>query len=128
MQAMTPEDLTYLYALTNEFRSIRYDMRNMQALAKAIGNPQDSFNSILIAGTNGKGSVAAMLSAMMPAAGLYTSPHLVRLNERIRIGAAEISDDDLKIVYEQAKRAAETATGLLYRSTYFELVTAMAFL
>ena len=107
---MTPEDLTSLYSLTNEFRSIRYDLRNMQAIAKALGNPQDSFNSVLIAGTNGKGSVAAMLSAMMPAAGLYTSPHLVRLNERIRIGAAVISDEDLKSVYEQAEQAAETAT------------------
>jgi len=128
VQAMTPQDLTYLFSLTNEFRSIRYDLRNMQALAMELGNPQDSFNSILIAGTNGKGSVAAMLSAMMPTAGLYTSPHLVRLNERIRIGADEISDADLKSVYEQAKLAAETATNLLYRPTYFELVTAMAFL
>jgi dihydrofolate synthase / folylpolyglutamate synthase len=128
MEAMTPEDLSYLYSLTNEFRSIRYDLRNMQVLAKALGNPQDSFNSVLIAGTNGKGSVAAMLSTMIPAAGLYTSPHLVRLNERIRIGAIEISDADLKSVYEEAKQAAETSTDLLYRPTYFELVTAMAFL
>ena len=125
---MTPDDLTYLYSLTNEFRSIRYDLRNMQALANTLGNPQDSFNSILIAGTNGKGSVAAVLFAMMPTAGLYTSPHLIRLNERIRIGAVEISDEDLKSVYEEVKQAAETSTGLLYRPTYFELVTAMAFL
>jgi dihydrofolate synthase/folylpolyglutamate synthase len=121
-------DIAYLYSLTNEYRSIRYDLANMRALAAALGNPQDSFRSVLIAGTNGKGSVAKLLAAMMPGAGLYTSPHLVRLNERICIGEREISDDDLKDVFEAVKRAAETATGLLYPPTYFEIVTAMAFL
>ena len=59
----------------------------------------ECFRSVLIAGTNGKGSVAAFLSAMMPEAGLYISPHLTRLNERIRIGDREISDQDLKTVF-----------------------------
>lgn len=124
---MTPDDLAYLYSLTNEYRSIRYDLRNMQALARALGNPQDSFKSVLIAGTNGKGSVASFLSAMMPDAGLYTSPHLVRLNERIRIGKEEISDADLSRYFQLVRRAADTATDLLYSPTYFEIVTAMAF-
>src|SRR5437762_7744497 len=100
----------------------------MQALAAALGDPQRAFRSILIGGTNGKGSVAKILSSMMPKAGLYTSPHLVRLNERIRIGDNEISDRDLKDVFEQAKHAAATARDLLYPPTYFEMVTAMAFL
>jgi len=100
----------------------------MQALARALGNPQDSFESILVAGTNGKGSVACMLSAMMPDAGFYTSPHLIRLNERIRIGNREISDTELKMVFEQVKAAAEKTPDLLYPPTYFEMVTAMAFL
>jgi len=100
----------------------------MQALARALGNPQDSFESILVAGTNGKGSVACMLSAMMPDAGFYTSPHLIRLNERIRIGNREISDTELKLVFEQVKAAAEKTPDLLYPPTYFEMVTAMAFL
>src|SRR5437016_1104672 len=99
----------------------------MQALAAALGNPEKTFRSVLIAGTNGKGSVAKLLSAMMPAAGLYTSPHLVRLNERIRIGDNEISDDDLKNVFEVVKQAVSTAPDLLYPPTYFEIVTAMAF-
>ena len=103
---MTPEDLTYLFSRTNEYRSIRYDLRNMQALAKGLGNPQDSFRCVLIAGTNGKGSVAAFLSAMMSEAGLYISPHLTRLNERIRIGNCEISDQDLKTIFESVKSAA----------------------
>jgi dihydrofolate synthase/folylpolyglutamate synthase len=121
-------DIAYLYSLTNEYRSIRYDLANMRALAAALGDPQQAFRSVLIAGTNGKGSVAKLLSSMMPSAGLYTSPHLVRLNERICIGEHEISDDDLKDVFQAVKRAAETAKGLLYPPTYFEMVTAMAFL
>src|SRR5262245_45853656 len=125
---MSDEDLSYLYSLTNEYRSIRYDLRNMQALAAALGNPHYDFGSVLIAGTNGKGSVAKLLSSMMPEAGLYTSPHLVRLNERIRIGEREISDADLKPVFEAVKHAVATAKDLLYPPTYFEIVTAMAFL
>ena len=125
---MIAADLQYLYSLTNEYRSIRYDLRNMQALGAALGNPERAFRSILIAGTNGKGSVAKLLSSMMPAAGLYTSPHLVRLNERISIGGREISDDDLTEVFAAVKYAASTAKDLLYPPTYFELLTAMAFL
>ena len=121
-------DLEYLYSLTNEYRSIRYDLRNMQALAAALGNPERAFRSILIAGTNGKGSVAKLLSSMMPDAGLYTSPHLVRLNERISIGGREIPDDDLREVFPAVKHAASTAKDLLYPPTSFELITAMAFL
>src|SRR5262249_47022990 len=60
--------------------------------------------------------------------GLFTSPHLVRLNERIRIGRQEISDEDLKHVYDEVERTAGAAgAALLYPPTYFELVTAMAF-
>src|SRR5437762_9322530 len=100
----------------------------MQALAAALGDPQRAFRSILIAGTNGKGSVAKLLSSMMPEAGLYTSPHLVRLNERIQIGGQEISDQDLTEVFEAVKDVSTTAKDLLYPPTYFEIVTAMAFL
>src|SRR6476660_6049051 len=100
----------------------------MRALAAALGNPQQAFKCVLIAGTNGKGSVAQLLSSMMPEAGLYTSPHLIRLNERIRIGDREISDEELKEVFDVVKHAASTAKDLLYPPTYFEIVTAMAFL
>jgi dihydrofolate synthase / folylpolyglutamate synthase len=125
---VTSADISYLYSLTNEYRSIRYDLRNVQALAAALGNPQRAFRSVLIAGTNGKGSVASVLSAMIPKAGLYTSPHLVRLNERIRIGEREISDEDLNDAFTAVKYAASTAEDLLYPPTYFEILTAMAFL
>ena len=96
--SITSADIAHLFSQTNEYRSIKYDLRNIQILLERLGNPQQSFRSILIAGTNGKGSVAAMLSAMMPDAGLYTSPHLQRFNERFRIGPNEISDADLAAV------------------------------
>jgi dihydrofolate synthase/folylpolyglutamate synthase len=99
----------------------------MRALAAALGNPQNAFRSVLIAGTNGKGSVAKLLSSMMPEAGLYTSPHLIRLNERISIGGREIPDEDLKNVFDTVNHAATAAKDLLYPPTYFEIVTAMAF-
>lgn len=124
---MTSADLAHLFSLTNEYRSIKYDLRNMQILLERLGNPHQSFRSVLIAGTNGKGSVAAMLSAMMPEAGLYTSPHLQRFNERIRIGPQEISDADLAAVYAEVSAAAADRSAFLYPPTYFEMATAMAF-
>src|SRR5712671_3867527 len=124
---MSSTSFEQLFALTNEYRSIKYDLRNMQMLMDQLDNPQRSFRSVLIAGTNGKGSVAALLAAMMPDAGLYTSPHLVRLNERIRIGNQEISDSELQAAYEHVSHAAGQAKNLIYPPTYFEMVTAMAF-
>ena len=61
---MTSEEIAQLFSRTNEYRSIKYDLRNMQVLMERLGNPQHSFKSALIAGTNGKGSVAALLSGM----------------------------------------------------------------
>jgi len=124
---MTPADIAHLFSRTNEYRSIKYDLRNVQILLERLGNPHQSFHSALVAGTNGKGSVVAMLSAMMPEAGVYTSPHLQRLNERFRIGSAEISDEDLAGVYAEVAAAAGDASGFLYPPTYFEMTTAMAF-
>src|SRR5262245_4366407 len=100
----------------------------MHALAAALGNPEKAFRSVLIAGTNGEGLVAQLLSSMMLEAGVYTSPHLVRLNERIRVGDQEISDEALKMVFAEVRLAASNAKDLLYPPTYFEIVTAMAFL
>jgi dihydrofolate synthase/folylpolyglutamate synthase len=124
---MTPAEIAHLFSLKNEYRSIKYDLRNTQILLERLGNPHQTFRSVLIAGTNGKGSVAAMLSAMIPEAGLYTSPHLQRLNERFRIGTQEISDDDLSAVYSEVAAAASDASAFLYPPTYFEMTTAMAF-
>ena len=108
---MTPSEIAHLFSLKNEYRSIKYDLRNIQILLDRLGNPHHSFRSVLIAGTNGKGSVAAMLSAMMPEAGLYTSPHLQRLNERFRIGTVEISDEDLSTIYQEVAAASADGSG-----------------
>jgi dihydrofolate synthase/folylpolyglutamate synthase len=124
---MTPADIAHLFSLTNEYRSIKYDLRNVQVLLERLGNPQHTFRSVLIAGTNGKGSVVAMLSAMMPEAGVYISPHLQRLNERFRIGNVEISDEDLASVYAEVVAATADPSRFLYPPTYFEMTTAMAF-
>ncbi len=125
---MKSDDIQHLYSLRNEYRSLRYDLRNIEALSDALGNPHRDFRSVLIAGTNGKGSVARWLSAIVPEAGLFTSPHLVRLNERVSIGSCPIGDDDLDEVFDIVAAAARRAAPrLLYPPTYFELVTAMAF-
>lgn len=125
--SITSADISHLFSLTNEYRSIKYDLRNIQILTERLGNPHQSFRSILIAGTNGKGSVAAMLSAMMPEAGLYTSPHLQRFNERFRIGPNEISDSDLAAAYAEVAAATADLSAFPHPPTYFEITTAMAF-
>ena len=125
---MNDSDIQELFSLRNEYRSLRYDLGNIRALCEELGDPQRAFQSVLIAGTNGKGSVARFLSAMLPGAGLYVSPHLERLNERISIGGREIDDESLTQVFEKVRRASERAQSrLLYPPTFFERVTAMAF-
>jgi dihydrofolate synthase/folylpolyglutamate synthase len=113
----------------------KFDLAHMRVLAAGLGNPQKSFPSILIAGTNGKGSTASTLAAILQAAGyrtaLYTSPHLSRVNERIQIDGAPISDDDFARFYFQVDTAAERliASGdLPHHPSFFETLTALAFL
>ncbi len=92
----------------------KFDLAHMRVLAAALGDPQKSFPSILIAGTNGKGSTAATLGAILQAAGyrtaLYTSPHLSRVNERIQIDGNPISDDDFARLYFQVDTSAESSS------------------
>ena len=90
-----------MYALGHELAntpSHKFDLAHMRVLLRALDDPQKQFPAVLIAGTNGKGSTAATLAAILQASGLrtglYTSPHLVRINERIRISGEQISDDD----------------------------------
>ncbi|HEY2039819.1 MAG TPA: folylpolyglutamate synthase/dihydrofolate synthase family protein, partial [Edaphobacter sp.] len=113
----------------------KFDLEHMRTLARALGNPQSRFPSILIAGTNGKGSTAATLASIFTSAGyrtaLYTSPHLSRVNERIQIDGHPISDDDFARLYFQVDSAAErlVASGELpHHPSFFETLTALAFL
>jgi dihydrofolate synthase/folylpolyglutamate synthase len=125
---MNERELQALYSLRNEYRSLKYDLRNIRTLSEELGSPEGAFRSVLVAGTNGKGSVAWWLSRMLPSGGLYVSPHLEQLNERISIGGRLIDDQELESVAREVAAAVDRASGRLqYPPTYFERVTAMAF-
>jgi dihydrofolate synthase/folylpolyglutamate synthase len=129
------EAVQYLLGLGHETLTIKLGLRNTELLLQALDNPERAFLSVQISGTNGKGSTAAMLDAICRAAGiktgLYTSPHLVSITERIRIDGAEISPDDFA---RHATTERTRAEALLDRKqiealpTFFEHVTAIALL
>ncbi len=107
-----------MFALGHELAQTpaqKFDLEHMRILLRALGHPERHFPSVLIAGTNGKGSTAATLAAILQASdqktGLYTSPHLVRINERIRVNAAEISDDDFASLHGEVDQIAGEAGG-----------------
>ena len=111
-----------------EWKGSRLGLGRMEELLNHLGNPQNCLRFIHVAGTNGKGSVCAMLSSILTQAGyqvgLYTSPHLWRINERMQICGREITDDDLCL--HAALVAAASAT-MDDAPTEFEIITAMAF-
>jgi dihydrofolate synthase/folylpolyglutamate synthase len=103
-------------------------LERVKALCEALGNPQDEMKFIHVAGTNGKGSTSAMLDSILCEAGyrvgLYTSPFILRFNERIRVDGKEIPDADLAKITEEIRPVAEAMED---RPTEFELITAIAF-
>src|SRR5690348_12400258 len=129
------EAVQYLLGLGHETLTIKLGLRNTELLLAALDNPERSYLAVQIAGTNGKGSTAAMLDSMCGAAGirtgLYTSPHLVSMTERIRIAGCDISCDEFARHATTVRRVAEE---LLARReiealpTFFEQVTAIALL
>src|ERR1700686_1023116 len=103
-----------MFALGHELAntpSNKFDLAHMRVLLSAMNHPERAFPSVLIAGTNGKGSTAATLASILRASGLrtglYTSPHLIRINERIRVNAEEISDDDFARLQGEVDRVAD---------------------
>jgi dihydrofolate synthase / folylpolyglutamate synthase len=125
--------LEYLLSLGHETLAIKLGLANTERLLEALGNPQRSFPSVQIAGTNGKGSTAVMLEAMTHAAGinvgLYTSPHLTSITERIRIKNQEISREDFARLTMRVRQAAERLLSegtLATLPTFFEHLTAIA--
>ena len=129
------ETLQYLLSLGHETIAIKLGLRNTELLLEALGNPHLSFESVQISGTNGKGSTAVMLESICRSAGiatgLYTSPHLVSIAERIKINGAEISERDFAKYATQVRAAAEgllAARKLETLPTFFEHVTAIALL
>ncbi|MGA8761496.1 MAG: folylpolyglutamate synthase/dihydrofolate synthase family protein [Candidatus Sulfotelmatobacter sp.] len=126
-----------MFALGHELAqtpSHKFDLAHMRVLLQTMQHPERRFPSVLIAGTNGKGSTAATLASILRASGLktglYTSPHLVRLNERVRINGEQISDDDFAGLHGKADRAAELLVeqgALPWHPSFFEMMTAIAF-
>ncbi len=101
-------------------------------LCDRIGNPQDRFAVVHVAGTNDKGSVCAMIESVLRRAGLktglYTSPHMVRFNERIRINGQDAADGELSAVIDLCETAADhVRQHTAHEATFFEVATAMAF-
>ena len=118
----------------------KWSLDHIRILLRALGDPHHTFRPVLIAGTNGKGSTAATLASILSAAGLrtglYTSPHLLRVNERIRIPDGksphftEISNDDFALLFALVDSTAETLVAhgkLPHPPSFFELLTAIAF-
>ena len=110
-------------------RGVRLGLDAIDAVCERLGRPERRVESVLIAGTNGKGSTAATLAAIAEAAGrstgLYTSPHLIDVTERIRVGANDIDGEELEDVLGQVFAAADRAPQVPL--TYFEAMTAAAF-
>ena len=126
-----------MYALGHELTQTptqKFDLAYVRVLLAALNSPEKRFPSVLIAGTNGKGSTAATLASILHAAGyrtgLYTSPHLIRINERIRINNAQIADDDFALLHDVVDRTAErlvTEGELPWHPSFFEMLTVIAF-
>src|SRR3984957_15477609 len=133
--------LDRLYALGQELHTVpgqprrKFELAHMRTLMAALGNPEHSFTSVLVAGTNGKGSTSSTLASILRRAGyrtgLYTSPHLSRVNERIQVNGAAIEDEDFASLFFQVEEIAATLVRdgrLPAAPSFFETVTAMAFL
>jgi dihydrofolate synthase / folylpolyglutamate synthase len=129
--------LARMFALGHELAqtpSHNFDLDHMRVLLRALDHPERRFPTVLIAGTNGKGSTAATLASILRASGLntglYTSPHLVRINERIRVNGEKISDDDFAALQGKVDRVAERLVErgeLPWHPSFFEMMTAIAF-
>src|SRR5271154_939636 len=129
--------ISRMFALGHELAqtpSHKFDLAHMRVLLEALDHPERKFPSVLIAGTNGKGSTAATLASILHASGLktglYTSPHLIRINERIRVNGQEITDDEFARLHGEVDGAAEKLVergNLPWHPSFFEMMTTIAF-
>ena len=127
--------LRYLLGLGHETLAMKLGLRNTELLLERLGNPQSAYKSVQIAGTNGKGSTAVMLDSICRAGGirtgLYTSPHLISITERIKIDGNEISTVEFAELATEVRSAADslmTENAIEALPTFFEHVTAIALL
>jgi dihydrofolate synthase/folylpolyglutamate synthase len=131
------DTIEQLYALGHELSSTpshKFDLAYVREMLDALGHPERRFASVLIAGTNGKGSTAATLASILRVAGyktgLYSSPHLLRINERIRVNGEMISDAEFGAIHERIERVAQQllhSGKLPWHPSFFEMLTVMAF-
>src|SRR5204863_9260642 len=106
------ESIQYLYSLGNEVSAMKLGLENIRRLLDALGDPQNNYLKVQVAGTNGKGSVCAFLDSICLETGIktgvFTSPHLVSITERVRVNGIDISEDDFArhstLVRETAER------------------------
>lgn len=124
MNATCRAALEWLFGFQN--RGVKLGLDNVRALLASLGHPEAELRCAHVAGTNGKGSVCAMTAAVARAAGvrtgLFTSPHLVRFNERIQVDGVPISDDEIVDGLSVIRSQVET-----HPATFFEITTALAF-
>lgn len=131
-----PDSVRYLYALGNELKiGAKFGLERMRKLLAALGNPENGQRFVHVAGTNGKGSTSAMISAVLRCSGLrsglFTSPHLIEPTERIQIDGNQISAEEFAATFDTVHAAAERLVEderIDAHPSYFETVTAMALL
>jgi len=121
-------------AAPTQAAAAKFDLENITVLAERLGRPDRAYPSVHIAGTNGKGSTAAFLETILRRGGfrtgLYTSPHLEKINERMRVNGKEIGDESFAEIFTRLQALIEELLAehkLRAHPTYFECVTAMAF-
>lgn len=130
-----PDSVRFLYALGNEIKTAKFGLERIRILLNALGNPERDSRFVHVAGTNGKGSTCAMIEAGLRAAGqstgLYISPHLQEPTERIQVRGEPVAPEQFAGAFDRVHETAErlmTAGEIDMHPTYFESVTAMAFL
>jgi dihydrofolate synthase/folylpolyglutamate synthase len=130
-----PDSVRFLYSLGNEVKTAKYGLERIRALLGALGNPERLPRIVHVAGTNGKGSTCAMIESGLRASGLrtglFTSPHLIEPTERVRIDGCPVSAADFSAAFDRVHACAEQlldSGAIDFHPTYFETVTAMAFL
>lgn len=128
-----PDAEAYLLSLGNEVEAMKLGLENIRKLLAALGNPETTYLKVQVAGTNGKGSVCAFLDSICREAGIevgvFTSPHLVSITERVRINGVDISDEEFARIATVVRKTAEKLVSqgnLETVPTYFEQVTAIA--
>ncbi len=129
------ECLQYLTGLGQELHGRKFDLETISGMLSELGSPQECYGTAIVAGTNGKGSTCAMLASILQHAshstGLFTSPHLMRVNERIRVNGREIPDEEFARAFSQVAAVVERMVGaktLPKPPSFFEFLAATAFL